>query len=83
MVQHVRSGIEDDLQSFIEPLKIRDKDFDAAIRSDAANFANSLCENLCATNVVVVAIDAGYDCVLQAQGSDRLGDAPRFVHIER
>src|SRR5208283_5558085 len=59
-----------------------DQHLDAAIRSELANLANGLGKNFGATNVVIVAIHAGHDRVLQSQCGDGLGHAARFVPID-
>jgi hypothetical protein len=66
VVEHVRLGVENNFQSFVESLKIGNEHFDAAIRREFANLADGLGKNFGAANVVIVAVYAGHDRVLQS-----------------
>ena len=82
MIEHVGVSIENDLQCFIDPLKIRDQHLDAAIRRKLANLADGLGENSSAADVVIVAVHAGHDRVFQSQRGYRFGDAAWFVPVD-
>ena len=66
VVENVGLRLEHDLQRFFQPLKIRDQDFDPAIRNQLANLANGLGKNSGAANVVIVTIHAGHDRMFQS-----------------
>ena len=83
MVQNVRFGIEHDTEWLFESLKIRDQDFDATPRSEQANLANRFGKYFCATNIVVVTIDAGYYGMFDPEGRDRLGHTGGLFIIDR
>ncbi len=82
MIQDVGPCIEHDAKRLFQSLKIRNQHFDAALRYERANLADCLRENLCPANVVVVAIHAGHNRVLQSQRGHRFGDALRFLPID-
>ena len=83
VVQNVRFGIEHDTEWLFETLKIRDQDFDATPRSEQANLANRFGKDFCATNIVVVTIDAGYNGMFDPEGRDRLGHTGGLFIIDR
>ena len=68
---------------FVESLKIGDEDFDAAIGRDFAHLADGFGKNSGAAKVVVVAVHAGDDGVLQSQSCDGFGDAAGLIEIDR
>ena len=81
MIQHVGLRVEDNLQGFIDSLEIRNQNFHPAIRHQLANLADGFGENARAAQVVVIAIHAGDDRVLQAKSSDGFGHAARLVPL--
>ena len=82
VVQDVRPRIHHDLQRLFEPLKVGDEHFYAAVGHALANFGDGVGEDRRATDVVVVAVDAGDDGELQAELFDRFGNPPRLLKID-
>ena len=74
--------VEDNLQRFVETLKVRDQDFHTAIRHQLADLANGLGEDSSTTQIVVIAIHAGDDRMFQAQSGNRFGHAARLVPLD-
>src|SRR5439155_20520218 len=83
VVENVGSCIEHDAQRFFYSLKIGDQNFDSAIGSDFSHFADGFGKNACAAEVIVIAIHAGDDGVLQLECCHSFGYATRFVQINR
>jgi hypothetical protein len=75
------SGFEHGAQRGFEALEVGDQDFDPAAGRELANEADGFGEDFGAAEVVVVAIHAGDDGVLQAERGDGFGDALRFVQV--
>ncbi len=76
-------GVDHNLQRFVETLEVRDQDFNPATGGQLADLADGLSENARAAQVVVVAIHAGHDRMLEAESCDRFGNPARFVPLNR
>src|SRR5208282_2617344 len=72
-----------DLQRLFQPLKIRDQHFDAAIGNQLADLTDRFGKDFGPAYVVVVAVYAGYDGMLQSEGGYGFGHAPRFIPVDR
>ncbi len=83
MVEDLRLGFDHHLQAVFPALEIRDQHFNLAAGGLAADLADGLGENLCATHVVVIPIYAGDNGVLQPQCSHSFSDAPGLVPVQR
>src|SRR5206468_2899697 len=83
VVQDIGTGIEHNLQGFVYPLKVGDQNFDAAIWSCPADFANGFRKNAGAAKIVIISIHAGDDGMLKAESSHSFGHAAWLVPIER
>ena len=83
MIEHVGLGFENDAQRFFQPLKVRNQYFDSTIRYQFANLADGFGENPCAADVVIVAVHAGDDGVLEPEGGYGFRDAARFIPVNR
>jgi hypothetical protein len=83
VVEHVGLRIEHDSKRFVQTLKIRDQHLDAALGRKQPDLLNGVSKNLRAANVVIIAVHAGNDCVLQSQGGYGFSHAPRLVPVNR
>jgi len=81
VIQDFRSRVDDGADGFAVALEVRDKDFNAAAGSPAADFVDDESEGAGAAEIVVVAIDARNHGVLKAEGGDGLRDAARLVEV--
>src|SRR4029077_17431548 len=81
--KNVWLSIEHDTQRFFEALEIGDKDFNPAIWCQLADRADGLGENPGTANVVVIAVYAGNDGVVQPESGNRLCGPPWFFPIKR
>jgi hypothetical protein len=81
VVEHLRAGVDDSADSLRIALKIGDEHFNAAAGSLAANLVNHHGEGAGAAEEIVVAIDAGNDCVFEAKCGYGFGDATGLVEI--
>ena len=82
MVEDLGAGFDDEADGFLVALKVGDEDFDLTAGSLAANFIDHHDEGAGATDNVIVAIDAGDDGKLEAEGSDGFGDAAGLVEVD-
>ena len=82
VVEHLGAGLDDDADGFAVALEVGDEDFDAAAGGLAANLFDDQGEGARAAEEVVVAIDAGDHCVLQAERGHCLGDPARLVEVD-
>ncbi len=82
VVQHFGFGFDDDSNRFTVALKIGDQHFDAAAGSQPADLFDDHGECARASDEIIIAIDAGDDGVLQAEGGDGFGDAAGLVEID-
>jgi hypothetical protein len=82
VIQHVGLGIQDDAQRLFQALEIRNEYFDAAVRRQLADRVNGLSEDAGAANVVIVAINAGHDRVLEPQRGHGFSYAARLFPID-
>ena len=70
-------------QGFVQALEIRDQHFHAAAGESSANLPDGFRKNARAAQVIVVAVHAGDDGMLQAQRRDGFGYAAGLVPIDR
>lgn len=82
VVEHIGGGIDDDFHGVVGALEIGDEDFDFAAGDAFADGLDAEGEEECAAVFAVVAIDAGDDGVLEAEGSDGFGDAAGLIEID-
>ena len=83
MVENVGPGVHHDAQRLFQSLKVGNQHFHAASGHASADFGDRVGEDARATDVVVVAIDAGDDRKLQPQFLHRFGDPARLFKIDR
>ena len=74
--------VEYDLQGLVETLKVRNQDLHSAIGHEFADLANGFGKNSRAAQVVVIAIHAGHDGVLQSESGDGFSHAAGFVPLD-
>jgi len=82
VVEHFRAGFDDDADGFGVASEVGDEDFDAAAGGLAADLVDHHGEGARAADQIVVAIDAGDDGVLQAEGGYGFSDAARLVEVD-
>ena len=82
VVQDFGRGFDDDADGFAVALEVGDENFDAAAGGLAANFVDDHGEGARAADQIVVAIDAGDHCVLQAERGYGLRHAARLVEVD-
>ena len=66
VVEHLGAGFDDDADGLAVALEVGDEHLDAAAGSLAANLFDDHGEGARAADEIVVAVDAGDDCVVQA-----------------
>ena len=82
MVQDVRAGFEDDFEAITASLEVGDQDFDVAAGHALLDFTDRLGKDFGTADIVVIAVHAGDDGVLQAQGGYGFGYTTGFVEID-
>src|SRR5579872_2905135 len=82
VIQDVGAGVHDDSHGIWTALKIGDEDFDPTTRNALAKGANGEGEQLGATILAVVTVDAGNHDIAQAHGGGSFGDTAGLVKID-
>ena len=83
VVQDLGARGDDQLQRFVDALEVRREDLDAAAGGLQADLLDDVDEGLRRADVVVVAVHAGDDGVLEAELRDGVGHAPRLIEVDR
>ncbi len=83
VVENFWLGVHHDLQRRPVALEVRDQHLDRAVRHQFVNPMQALGEDPGAAVGLLVAVDAGEHGMAQAHLLDRLGDAARFIRVER
>src|SRR2546423_677843 len=65
-----------------QTLKIRNQDFDTTLRQKLTNLTNGPGKNPRAAHIIVIAIHAGHNRMLQSQLRNRFRNTPWFVQID-
>ena len=82
VVQHFRVRVDDDADGVFAALEIGDENFDLAAGSLLADLFDDEREGACAAEDIVIAVHAGDDGVLEAEGGDGFRHAAGFVKID-
>ena len=81
VIEDFRPRIDDSLNRFAVALEVGDEDFDATAWGLAANLIDDHGEDARAAHQIVVAIDAGDHCVLQAERGHGFRNAAGLVQV--
>ena len=74
--------IHHQFKRFNLPFEIRDEHLDRATRCDLTDTVNEHAKDPGPTQVVIIAVHAGDDCMFQTHRFDRLSNALRFIVIQ-
>jgi hypothetical protein len=82
VIQDIGLGVENRLQAIFMALEIGDQHLNRTVWLQEANLADGFGKHLSASEIVVVAINAGDDRKLESEFGNRFGDAARLIEID-